>query len=351
MYASLLEKFRKVPQGNIFEESFISICGFPHRELVFSNIFGFFFDTSREQNLGDLFVKSLIESIDSSPADYLCDYIAEREVRTEKGNFIDLLLRNDQKNIVIENKVKHILNNDLDDYYETASEEGKEKPLGVVLSLYAQNETNHNFKYVTYKKFLSSIKRNLGNYIGKANKKYLPFLLDFFDSIENLEENNQMDEKFLNFICENEEESIQFVKSIGKFRKDLRNKVSDLKQSINDIIDDKSKNVKLWLWRDLSDFFDDCVVDCFFINNTLDISIDSTLTAHGWNFSIWIRKNDSEKSLSIEDVVKLMNFDGKVDNKRYNLSQVFTYQESMDNVAKFVVDIIDKVNSTVPNML
>ena len=56
-------RISKTSKEKIKEESFVSICGFPHREKVASNILSFFFDTSREHNLYDLFVRSLIVSI------------------------------------------------------------------------------------------------------------------------------------------------------------------------------------------------------------------------------------------------------------------------------------------------
>ncbi|MBQ2354469.1 MAG: PD-(D/E)XK nuclease family protein, partial [Treponema sp.] len=103
MFENLIEEFRKIPKKKLKEETFISICGFPHREKVASNILSFFFDTSREHNMHDLFVRSLIESIGLLPEDYPSDFSCETEVYTEKGNYIDLLLRNEQINIVIEN--------------------------------------------------------------------------------------------------------------------------------------------------------------------------------------------------------------------------------------------------------
>ena len=72
-----------------------------------------------------------------------------------------MLLRNDQMNIVIENKIYAWLYNDLDDYYKTASENGKNKPLGIVLSYYPQEEVNTNYKFVTYEVFFNCIKKNL----------------------------------------------------------------------------------------------------------------------------------------------------------------------------------------------
>lgn len=340
MFEKLIEEFQKLPKKKIKEESFVSICGFPHREKVASNILSFFFDTSREHNLYDLFVRSLIESIGLSPENYPSDFTSETEVYTEKGNYIDLLLRNDQINIVIENKIYAWLYNDLDDYYKTASENGKNKPLGIVLSYYPHEEVNTNYKFVTYEVFFNCIKKNLGFYVQNANKRYLPFLIDFIDNIENLDWSESMDTEFVEFIRKNEDVTIDFSAKVEELRKELRFQV----KSVNQLCEEKIKNkkVKIWVWRELPSFFDDVVVD-YYPNENLDIALDSVLDLNNWSFSLWIRSNSTGKDIKLETYVNKAGLIGKFEDGRFKLDKTFDFDEDIEVVSDFIADIINKL--------
>lgn len=340
MFEKLIDEFQKLPKKKTKEETFISICGFPHREKVASNILSFFFDTSREHNLHDLFVRSLIESVGLSPENYPSDFSSETEVYTEKGNYIDLLLRNDQVNIVIENKIYAWLYNDLDDYYETASENGKNKPIGVVLSYYPQEKVNSNYKYVTYESFFNYIKKNLGFYVQNSNKKYLPFLIDFIENIENLDWSESMDKEFVEFIRKNEDVAIDFSAKIEELRKVLRNQV----KSVNQLCEEKIKNkkVKIWVWKELPNLFADAVVD-YFPNENLDIALDSVLDLNNWSFSLWIRSNNTGKNIKLESYVNKTGLKGQMEDGTFKFDRTFNFDEDIEIISDFISDIINKL--------
>lgn len=266
-------------------------------EKVSSNILAFFLDTRREHNLKNLFVKSLLESVELNAEEYPENFESETEVCTKNGKYIDLLLRSEQVNIVIENKIYAELYNPLKDYYETASEEGKEEPVGIVLSLFPiderkKKEWSEKYKFVTYRDFFSKVKENIGNYLEEANPKYIPFLLDYFYNIENLERGENMDKEFLEFLRENKDKVETFTAGIEEFRKYLRNKVIDVNQLLEEKI--KGKNVKIWPYREYQHLFDTAVVD-YHPNKDLDIALDSRLNPDGWEFVLFIRSGKSNK--------------------------------------------------------
>lgn len=335
MFEKLMEEFQKLPKKKIKEESFVSICGFPHREKVTSNILSFFFDTSREHNLYDLFVISLIESIGLSPENYPSDFTSETEVYTEKGNYIDLLLRNDQINIVIENKIYAGLYNDLDDYYKTASENGKNKPLGIVLSYYPQEEVNTNYKFVTYEVFFNCIKKNLGFYVQNANKRYLPFLIDFIDNIENLDWSESMDTEFVEFIRKNKDVAIDFSTKIEELRKELRFQVNSVKQLCEEKIKNKKVIIKTWRSPNLLD----AVAVDYYPNENLKITLNSVLDLNNWSFALWINSKD----IKLETYVNKAGLIGKFENGGFKLDKTFDFDEDIEVVSDFIADIINKL--------
>lgn len=300
----------------------------------------FFFDTSREHNLYDLFVRSLIESVGLSPENYPSDFTSETEVYTEKGNYIDLLLRNDQINIVIENKIYACLYNDLDDYYKTASENSKNKPLGIVLSYYPQEEVNTNYKFVTYEIFFNCIKKNLGFYIQNANKRYLPFLIDFIDNIENLDWSESMDTEFVEFIRKNKDVAIDFSAKLEELRKELRSQVNSVNQLCKEKI--KNKKVKIWIYGELPRLVDKAVVD-YYPNENLVIALDSVLDLNNWSFELWIRRNSTGKDIKLETYVNKAGLIGKFEDRRFKLDKTFDFDENIEVVSDFIADIINKL--------
>lgn len=347
-YEILLSEFANVPQKTR-EESFISICGFPSMEKVSSNILAFFLDTHKEHNLKNLFVKSLLESVGLNAEDYPEDFESETEVYTKNGKYIDLLLRNEKRNIVIENKIYAELYNDLKDYYEKASEKDKEKPIGIVLSLFPIDESkkkngSENFNFVTYHAFFSKVNENIENYLEKANQKYIPFLLDYFYNIGNLErgENMDIDKEFLEFLREHKADTEKFAGKIEEFRKYLRKKVTDVNQSLEGKI--KGKNVKIWPYRENQHLFDIAVVDYYpnYPNKDVVVALDSSLNPDGWEFFLFIRPKSN--NVNLDDYIEQVGLEGKLlENGRFRFDKTFNFDATTEEVSDFIVSIINRL--------
>lgn len=99
-----------------FRETYFDICGYPHYENVVSNVLAFFFDPFKPHELKNTCIEALIHI--SNPEIENIDEVWEvdREVRTDKGTFIDILIKNDDYVVLIENKVYADLYNDLEGY-------------------------------------------------------------------------------------------------------------------------------------------------------------------------------------------------------------------------------------------
>ena len=105
-------------------KTFLGIAKQPHYENVLSNIYAFYFDVNEVHQFKDLFIKSLLELINRSilvKEKTVFETFSEFDVFTEYGikdqKRIDILLQNNEQAIIIENKVYHHLNNDLNEYY------------------------------------------------------------------------------------------------------------------------------------------------------------------------------------------------------------------------------------------
>lgn len=211
------EKFLKETSIPIIQKrplTFLGISKQPHFENVWSNIYAFFFDPNAEHNLDNLFLQSLIQLINENTNEkfyFNSSFDIDTEYGTNNNGRIDILLSNLNEAIIIENKVYHHLNNDLQDYWNSIVQTKKQ---GVILSLQKIHKSqinNPNFIGISHLELLQRIITNLPNYFSNANEKYIIFLKDFYQNIINT--TNPMDINIIKFFCRNHEE-INQIKEI-----------------------------------------------------------------------------------------------------------------------------------------
>ena len=111
-----IDFFKSNEDQLINEPTFFEIAGFPSRENVFSNFLKFYFNSKEKHLLGTRVLEALLHSIPGIDLGGLETKYVKREVVTKKQNRIDLIIETDGYVIAIENKVYHIINNDLADY-------------------------------------------------------------------------------------------------------------------------------------------------------------------------------------------------------------------------------------------
>ncbi len=215
----LTESFKEILSENYSKESIpapniFQLSGFSHYEDVCSNMYAFYLDPDNSHGFKDLFLVSLLEVISSKGViDFVIDTCkVQREHMTEKGGFIDLLVYEKsglsdtiQAAIIIENKLRAPLNNDLDDYYDSIHIDPDTNKIGILLTLNPDNPkkyTKKNFINITHKEWITSIKSNLGDYLIFANEKSLIYLKDFIQNIESMSESKEMPES-VKFYFEN----------------------------------------------------------------------------------------------------------------------------------------------------
>lgn len=215
-----IPKIKKQPK------TFLGIAKQPHYENVMSNILAFYFDPNEEHNLQDLFTASFLELIgeqdrykETIKTFEFSDYRVQTEVSTTKGGRIDILLHNNEKAIIIENKVYHHLKyNDLEDYWTSTKHNLKAtERIGVVLSLRKENVSHPHFINITHRKFLTRVIKNLKDYEVKASPKYLIFLKDLYQNTINLS-TKTMNTKDIEFYKKHRDEILQTARFLSRFK-------------------------------------------------------------------------------------------------------------------------------------
>src|SRR5215210_3875791 len=115
--ATLLDEFGKLPDRIERPQTFMVIAGYPHYENVCSNFLAFFFDPEGAHGLGSLFLDALCEALGLEAREIGSggNVSIRREVNTEAGNRIDILITSDSFAVLIENKIFAAVFNPFDD--------------------------------------------------------------------------------------------------------------------------------------------------------------------------------------------------------------------------------------------
>lgn len=208
-------------------KTFLGIAKQPHYENVLSNIYAFYFDVNEVHHLNDLFISSLLDliNINTKGLDSFLDFEVFTEYPTNDGGRIDILLTNGEQAIIIENKVYHHLNNNLQDYWESTGIQNNldENKVGIVLSLQPIINLSHpHYINITHLELLNKVMGNLGNYLLEAQDKYVVFLKDLYQNIINLS-HSFMKKENIHFYYKNQTEINQLV----QFRCDLQNHIKN----------------------------------------------------------------------------------------------------------------------------
>ena len=213
-------------------KTFFDVSGFPHYENVISNILAFFFDTNEEHGLKDLWLKSLLDCYnEKAGTSFQPSNVEEieREHSTEENKRLDIIISTDDTVIAIENKIYATPYNPFDMYHREILNcySGEKQIIEILLSLNKEENkrTEHNtiFYNVTYKDLIGCVKQNLGNYIADANEKWLIFMKDVLNNIENLGERDSMNEEWQKFLKEHIENLRKFFEN---YSKDIQTKIT-----------------------------------------------------------------------------------------------------------------------------
>jgi hypothetical protein len=226
---SKLQNIKKIEKT---KKTFLEVLGIARREVPIGNLLGFFLDSRKEHGLADLFLRCLFETtcyelkeqqqagslfsnrflLNESGVYTNCDQpdISEITVEsvkledtTEDNLRIDILIKAKKFIIVIEFKINHVLNNQLDAYERHVKDNYSKKDnipvFFVILTPWKKAHEdkdidNSTFKHVVLSEFVSNVKKALTVEVkNKINSNYYyPFLMDFIQTVDNRRQQNDL---------------------------------------------------------------------------------------------------------------------------------------------------------------
>ncbi len=303
-YWELLHEFESIPD---ISKSIFDITGYPHYENVSSNILAFYLNPNNEHGLSNLLYSSLmnLSGGNESPSD---NVQINREVSTQKGGSLDIVIETDTQIIGIENKIRYHLHNDLADYSATLdewAESNKLNAIKIILSTKKEQESS-GFVCITYEKFWKKIRARLGDYVSTSSQKWLLYLIDFMNTIENFRGGNIMEltEKD-QFFIKYDEKVNKFFNDRNEFMSKLHNRVGELKKLMEK--EQPGKCVTLWVYAK------SCLVHDFKLSGH-SIAFDLHISPKGWKLQLHGRNKNSRSYLS-----ELLNTDPLKEYKPYSM--------------------------------
>ncbi len=234
-----LDNLKKIPVRPPKKRTLMDITGIKHHENLWSDIYQFFFTINEEHLLGDLFIRSLESLIGIKPG-YLESFSVTREFSVNEKR-IDLLLCDNRNGraIIIENKVNHILNNDLNLYYTIVQDKGYSDVIVIVLGLQRYNLKlykrankipSDKLFSITHQDLMVEIGKVLPEYKKDANLQHLYLLQEFSQNITN--KTNDMNTDEINFYFKDDN------------RKKI-NQLSEIKRHVIEYISDSLENKEI----------------------------------------------------------------------------------------------------------
>lgn len=217
------------PEKSPKKRTLMDIIGVAELENQWSYLYLFFFNEDGEHGLRDLFIRSL-ECVINEEEGWLKNFYVFREVDIRKKHVSDdiknpedenrgridlLLLGEDKKSIIIENKVHHNLQgNPLKDYADYVKKLGcdPQKMKKIVLAVHRnyadlKRAKDFSYNYITHIDFVNEIEKRLPIYSPKASDYYLQLLHHFIQNIKNVTfmtaTNEEMKFFFKNYDCVN----------------------------------------------------------------------------------------------------------------------------------------------------
>ena len=203
----LIKDFKKLEKPPERKKAFLEIIGLSHLEAVSSKALAFFFDTDEVHQLKDLCLQALYDYIlDRAKSENelaISTQSVEREVSTDDGSRIDIVIDTYDDLIIIENKLFHTVNNPFESYVNYGKlRRGERNGHYIILGIHKPETLPEHFKFISHFDLADAIRNRLGDYLMDADQHYLTLLIDYLHALDNFNPNSRigkMEQAIVNF--------------------------------------------------------------------------------------------------------------------------------------------------------
>jgi len=253
----LLSEFKRIPKVKK-EVTYLEICRYPKRrfEEICSRLLSFFYQPQQEHGFGDLFLSSTLELLQRTDLMYANEEISVITEDNAEGKRIDILIHCPSFVIGIENKITASLYNPLDVYKKRIETYHKTNQIKLILSLnkiVSRNElqalVDNGFTAITYSDLFNAVKSKIGDYIVQGKQKYLVYLLDFIQTIEDMKPESQTNRRLYMFFFDKKKEIECLINAFNENKKKVLQEQIEKIEEIRSKISDKTNDKAWWAWE------------------------------------------------------------------------------------------------------
>ena len=194
---------------------------------------------------------------------------------------------------------------------------------------------SHGFRNITHQQLVKEIRGLLGSYVPDADTRYLTFVLDFLNTLDNLNRGTVMGQEFLDFLALRRNDTENFLREINGFKDELRKKIHGLA----DLVDVQS-NVRQLPWRKKDELFD-ILGHHIRLASDLEVAVDTFISPDGWKITFHARIGTNEELAKLLQRLEIPF--QKEDGKRLIHPNRFEYAEDLNRIAPVVRKVVRKL--------
>jgi hypothetical protein len=338
---ALLQRSTGLPPVKENRPTFLEISGYPHYESVCSNLLKFFFDPAGPHKLGPLFLSALLK--DDKP-NFGRVYVEREVIIPSSDARIDLLISCEPYLVVIENKIFHEVSNPFAKYaaYADTRADGRIVKKFLLVLKAPDVAPGYEFQELTYASFQNEVYQRLKEYPGEPDPHYQILMYEFFNTIQKLQKAHSiMTPEHLKFFSEDKDHIDNLLESVDQFKQELRDKVTELASLMR-----SSKYARQSKWNKGPYVYDTLVHDIR-LGNNVEVAVDATITAAGWDISVIRRRGLDPYQLKALLKNLQISFESESeDGNRLILPQRFSYDEPLTSVQAALQPVIDKISQS-----
>lgn len=203
----LLNDVAGLPPVPQVEATLFNIGGRGYYENPTTDVIAFFCNPDGEHGLGDIMLRALFDAVEPSAAsgklalDASLIKAPQREVATESGKRMDLLLEGNSWVMVVENKIYHALSNPWDDYERYVMKQHPSKERYLVLLSPTGDGAPDGWVGVSYESFIVATKAALADtFISCPLNKWMVLLRDFLLHLEDIMSKRDIPDETIKYV-------------------------------------------------------------------------------------------------------------------------------------------------------
>jgi hypothetical protein len=202
---TLLDHLKKLPMPQKQEANLFSVGARGHYENPVSDVLAFYLDPDGDHGLNTLALDALLTCLPQTEGLATALVMpSAREVITDSGNFIDILLEADDWIMAIENKVWHKQNNPFSDYVAYLEHEDYQGKTKYCVVLSPKGGAPEGWISVSYRQLTQALSSRLAEaFVASPLNKWLVFLREYVLHLESLMSLQPVESKTEKFVLTN----------------------------------------------------------------------------------------------------------------------------------------------------